>query len=216
MHAVFEVLNDIVVIAANDVTNGFNILVVFFFIEESDAWPQTVSNVVFQTNFEFLSFDVGFAQLVCTRAKWIKLFYQFQQRMHRFYRGIRPKVLRSILNDLSGGINTRKTLVFDDDGRIRFIVFQRYVVSRLVLFNEVVLKQQSIQLSVDNDEFDVGYFPHQYPCLPVFVFDFREIRRNTLFQRLGFSDIQQRTFTVVILINTGLIRQSLKDVFDMF
>ena len=82
---------------------------------------------------------------------------------------IRPVIRRTVPDNLPGSENPRKVLVLHADGRVRLVVLQHHIVTRLILLNQIVLQQQSILFRIDHNIADVGNLADEHPGLPRFM-----------------------------------------------
>ena len=75
---------------------------------------------------------------------------------------------------------------------------------RLVLLDEVVLKQKRVLLTVNHHIFDIRYVSYQLPRLAALVV-FVEIAVNPPMQVLGLADIDNLPVLVKVLVHTRLL-----------
>ena len=69
-----------------------------------------------------------------------------------------------------------------------------------------ILEQERVGLGLDHNMLDSGDLRDKYTCLAVLM-GFGEVRRNPFFQILGLAHVEDFVLPVVILIDSGGIRQ---------
>ena len=70
-------------------------------------------------------------------------------------------------------------------------------------------------LSHKANDLDISNFLNEYPDFSNLRFVAPEIGRNPFLQILGFTDIQDFPFLIVILIHPGTVGQFADNIFDM-
>ena len=116
-------------------------------------------------------------------------------------RWIRTKVLRSVPNDISCLKYSGKILVLDNDGRVGFVVFKQYIIPWMILFDQIILKQECIFFRIYDNIFNFPDVLYKYPRLIIVVL-FVKVRINASFQVLRFSDIYNCSLFIVVLITS--------------
>ena len=202
--------NQVANIAFDDLTNLLNRLHVLSFRLIAFAWSQAILDMVFQANLELPILNGHRFQAQVASAPWIQTFYQVQQSVHHLPTWVRTKIFRTIFDDLPSWKNPRESFVLDANPRIGFVVLQRNVIAWLILFDQVVFQQQSIQLSIHNDRSDINDFRNQHTGFPAVVMVFAEIGVNSFLKTFRLADVQNLSFCIKILIHSRLFGQRLQ------
>src|SRR6476661_1425761 len=112
--------------------------------------------------------------------------------MHHADRSVWAKIGRAVFYDLPRPENSWETFVFDDNPWIGFIILQHDVVLRLMLFDQTVFEQPSINFSIDYGKGDIADLADKNPGFGInFIRVLIEIRGDTIFKILRLSDIDQ-------------------------
>ena len=188
---------------------------VFFVCLLSDARAFAVLDVVFQAYTELPVSDVFGSQSMAASAKRIQFFDQFQQSIHRWNVAVWAIISRTVSDDVPCLENAWKVFVAHADGRVGLVVLQQDIVARSVFFDEIVFQQECIFLGFNDDIADVCYLADQHSCLSVRVFPI-EIGRDSSFQVFRLSNINDGSFSIQILVNTGAFRQIQYNAFQVF
>lgn len=104
-------------------------------------------------------------------------------------------------------LHARKRLAADDDPRVGLVVLKEYVVSGLEGLYQRVLQQKGILLAVNDEVAYLDYLLHEHPHLGRVVAALHEIRRDSLAQRLGLADVDDRAVLVDELVDSRRERQ---------
>ena len=87
--------------------------------------------------------------------------------------------------------------------RIGFVVLEEDVESRFVLLDEVRLEHQSLNLIVDDDEFEIGDNFYQLLRLRIVIATRLEVRADAIAKILRLADIDDLARGTLVDINAG-------------
>lgn len=131
---------------------------------------------------------------------------EFQQVSGMHDRTVRPEIPVS-LHDSSGEIDFRELIPGYAYPRIGLGVLEKDIVLRLVLFDEIILKQQCVSLSIDHRILRIRYLGDKYPRLGIEPLRGHEILRHALVEVLRLAYIYDNPLGVIIPVNSGGMRK---------
>ncbi len=108
---------------------------------------------------------------------------------------------------VTGTEYARETLVGNADKRVRFAVFQEYVILGLVLLNQVIFQQKSIAFGIDNGKLNVADVGNEFLGFFVVLRGFIEIAAHPLPDIHRFAYVNNLVAFVEKLINARPVRQ---------
>lgn len=120
--------------------------------------------------------------------------------------------MRTVPDDLSRDNNLGKRLVCQLEMRVRLIVLEHDVEPRLVFFYEIGFEHESLDLAVDDDEFEIGNMPDELARFWIEVSAGLEILSYAAAKVLGLADIDDLAVGIFVQINAGRFR----DLFELF
>ena len=95
--------------------------------------------------------------------------------------------------------NTRKILLRNRYRGIGFVILQKYIVTRFILLDKVVFKQERLLIGLHYDVTDVVNLAHKHLCFLRVVLTV-EIRTHAPLQVFRFPNINYRARLVEVLI----------------
>lgn len=135
--------------------------------------------------------------------------YYIKHRVSRIAKAVWTEVLTYVLVFLARFEYTRKCFTGDADIRITLSVLEQDVVARLVLLDQVVLKQKCILFATNHNILDIGYVRYKltrFGRRDILV----EVTAYTALKVLSFTHIDYSPLTVEVLVNTRLLRYALQ------
>src|SRR5690606_8392145 len=181
----------------------FNLFAIGLFRLPALARPEAVADMKLETYLEFLLRDIGLAQKVVAGSDGVKLADQIQDIFHGHHTGVRAKILALGWIVLACINDPREALFQNADVWKGLIVLKQDVVLWLVLLDEVILQQKSIELRFGQYVFDILYFGDKSPCFGMQSRNFVEIAGNPFFDVLGLAHIDQVALVVEEFIYSG-------------
>ena len=167
-----------------------------------------VPDMIFEADLVLSAFDVLGPQIVVACAQRIEFADHVENCVDRPEIGIRTEILGAVLDFVAGRENAGKGFVLDAYPRITFIVLKQDIIARLQFLDQVVFKQQRIRFGRHDDVFDLRDLAYHDVC-PAGIMYLIKIRRDTLLDVFGFSDVQDLAVLIEILVNPGVVRQGL-------
>ena len=127
---------------------------------------------------------------------------QVERAAHALGRRVGAEVGALLAVALAGEVDPREVLVERDrDVRIRLVVAQPDVEARLVLADEVLLREQRLRLGLDDEVLDVVDESGQRPAR-------REVRGDALADRLRLAHVDDAAARVAEEVDARLVRQA--------
>ena len=109
--------------------------------------------------------------------------------------------MRSVFNKIPGLKYSWKWLVFNAYPWVSLVILKKYIISRLIFFNQIIFEQESIKLCFDNNIANIRYFPDKNIELCIFMPFLLKIGGDPFFEILGFSYVNDFSVTVKILVD---------------
>ncbi len=168
--------------------------------------------MVLQAYFEFLLFDVRFAQKIVACANRVKLANEFQNTFHGNDTRIWSEVL-AMLGNVFTCINDswESFLQYADVGEC-FVILEQDVILRLILFDKIVFQQQRIKFGIRENILNAPDLWSELKRFTIYASILIEIAWDSFSNALRFSDIDKFTLRIWELVNTRGIGQILNDV----
>ena len=123
------------------------------------------------------------------------------------YIGVGAEIAGTVLYDSACEENLRKDIIADTYPGVGLGILEQNVVFGLVLFDEVVLQQQRIRLALHHGILCIGYFGDHYRGLACEPLLRDEVLRNSLMQVLGLAHIDNVPVSVIVTVNSALMRK---------
>ena len=120
-----------------------------------------------QTDMRIQTRIIPFFQFARTAAQRKQLFHHVKVNIDQTGGGVGTEVKRTVVDAVAGFENFRKRFVCNAQQRIRFAVFERDVVFRLILFDEVIFKKKRVAFRNRNDKVDSCNVLDQGRCFNV-------------------------------------------------
>ena len=160
----------------------------------------TTSDMHLKTRTELMTQNRigGDTVFACTQR--ISRMEEFHKRLGVHHRTVRPEISGAIVEHASGKEHARKLFRSDTDPRIRLGIFKKDVVTRLVLLDKIILKQQGVRLAVNDGILNVGNPGDQNTGLGIESLRRYEILGNPLVEVLRLAYINYIPRCVIIPI----------------
>src|SRR6187549_2094929 len=146
-HPLFEIASELFVLSLEQDLHVAGCFLIFVLRAQSlDTWSEASLEMIFETRTRQFAVDVDIA-----RAKLERTIDQIQSFPCEGLGQKRAVIIRTVSIDLSRHDDFRERLVRELQMRIRFVVFEQYIESRLVLLDEIRFEDQSLDLVIDDD-----------------------------------------------------------------
>lgn len=86
---------------------------------------------------------------------------------------------------------------------VRFVVLKENVKPGLVLFDQVRLEHEGLNLIIDNNKLKIGDHPHQLPRLRVVITARVKITAYPVAQIFGLADVYDLPGSIFVDVNAG-------------
>lgn len=87
--------------------------------------------------------------------------------------------------------------------RIRLVVFEKHIESRLVLLYEVRFEYQGLDLVIDDDELKISDQLYQLACLGVVIAARLKIRTHTVAEVFRLAHVDYSSGVILVNVNPG-------------
>ena len=210
LHLLHELPAYLMRITSDNLLSRTNVFVVLLCRHALLTDTATLLNMVFEANLVLAFLHPLRCHRCVTGADRIELMNQFEHRISCIGKTVWSKIFRTSFVHLTSFEYARIRLARDTYIWITLAVFKQNVVVRLILLDKVVLQQECVLLTTDHHIFDIGYMRHQLTRLERCLI-LVEVAAYAPLQVLGFTHIDNCTFTIEVLIYTGLLRQALQE-----
>lgn len=170
--------------------------------------------MILQANAHFVFLDGIGCERHIARSDRVEPVYQLQYHIHRIAKAERPVVLAYFLIDCPCLENPWVWLTRNADARIGFAVLEQDVIVGLILLDEVILQQEGILLAIHYHIAYISYMRYELACLAGLMV-LVEIAVYPSVQVLGFTDIDNLSVPVVVLVHTRLLGYALQQECNM-
>ena len=126
---------------------------------------------------------------------------QFQRVSRQRRRQERAVIIRTVADDLSRDDDLWKRLVCQLEMRDTFVVLEKDVESRLVLFDQVRLEDQRLDLVIDDNELKIRDHAYELPRLRILVSARLEILPHAVAQVFCLADIDDLAGGIFVKVN---------------
>ena len=172
------------------------------------------ADVVIQAQVVFPRFHPFFRHRLVARPRMVEALAEIQEGIHGRQVAVRPVIGGTAAFAVARFENTGEILVRDGNIRIGLVVFEQYIVARLVLLDERIFEQEGIFLRIHDGVGDVSDLRNEQCRLSALLL-LVEVRRNATLQVFGLSDVDNRPFVVIILVAPRLLGEVLHDAFEV-
>jgi hypothetical protein len=120
---------------------------------------------------------------------------------------VRAEISGTILDHAPGKEDLRELVTGDTYPRIGLRILQKDIVFRLVLLDQVVLKQQGVGFGIHYRVLGIGYLRDKDPCLSVEPGGVHKVLGDSFMQVFRLADINHISLGVIITIDSGGMRK---------
>ena len=135
-HHLLQIANELGVISFQNIARSFYAAIVILRILLAFARALAIAQVILEAYFKLACRNVLVGEREVACAHRVQLLDEVQHRMHSAAGRIWAKVFRAITNDLTSWKDARKIFLLNHNARVRFIVLEHDVITRLVLFDK--------------------------------------------------------------------------------
>ena len=160
-------------------------------------------DVVVEANLEFTGGNILLAQSMLAASHRKNRAYEIKDRaeLSRFCIGAEPG--GAIPSPLAGKENSRKRFIGNNKVGIGFIVLEVDVVAGLELLDQIVFKNQRLNLRGGDNNLKILNMGDQYQCFSEKLLCIAEVGANPVTEVLGFADVDYPATCISELVNPG-------------
>ena len=134
---------------------------------------------------------------------------QINDAVRQIGRKVRTVITAAIFPQPASDVHPRKAFAQRElHIRVSLVVAQQNVEARLLLLDQVVFKRQRLFVIGDHDVINVHGLAYQGVGFSILPSPFAEIRRHAAAQVVGFADIDNFAFGVLVEVNAGRSRET--------
>ena len=219
-HAILEFFADGSGVAGENLSDFLDVLHVFIMSLFAGTWCFAVVEVVFETRFPLALGDGVGGEVIAAVAQWVEMPYEAEHVVQYACVGEGSIPVGATWAAACGGQlvadfeYSGEVVMRDAYGGVGLVIFEEYVVTRFIAFDEVVLKQEGVFLGGDDDVLYVADLADEnlsFACCLCFI----EIRTDAATQVLGFAYIDDSPGFIEVLIAAGCFREGGYDGFQI-
>src|ERR1043166_1154304 len=158
--------------------------------------------MIFETRARQFAIDLDLASAELKRAV-----DQIQSIPRDRRRQKRPVITGTVPLDPARDNYFWKCLICQFQMRIRFVIFEKDVEPRAMLFEQVGLKNERFDFVVHNDKLKIRDHPHKLTCLWIVIAARLKIRSHAVSQIFRFPDVDYLSGSILMYVNAGISRQ---------
>ena len=163
-----------------------------------DAWSEAAFEMILEARPRQAAIDVDVAG-----AKLKGAIDKVQSIARERGRQERAVIVRAVADNATGDHDLWKRLVGELEMRVRFIVLEKDVEARAMLFDKIRFKDQGLDLVVDHDEFEIGDQPHELPRFGIVIAARLKVGPNTVAKVLCLADVEHLSGLIPVNVDPG-------------